>query len=525
MKNNSPDACVSAKTSDGYYNIFFALLSGFLLFLSFPKFGLGVIAWIAFVPFFISLKNIKRVRQAFMLGLTTGITAHVGLLYWISPVIVNYGHLPHYMGMIIMLMLAGYLSLYIGLFAAGVVLLRKKISLYLVAPILWICLEYVKSCLFTGFPWENLGYSQYQFYFLIQCADLAGVYGLSFLVMLLNVTIYEILTERSKTKLVMSFAVILLWSAIYVYGIARVNQISKMQMDAPGLNVALIQGNIDQSIKWNENYQKETIDIYERLSLSHPNFKDGLIVWPETAVPFDYQDEGDLQRRVRDIAVKTKSWFVFGSMSYAIKGKNKDYWNSAYLLSPQGHVQGRYDKVHLVPYGEYVPLRKVFPFITAIAADIGDFNAGKNFLPLDMDGRKIGVMICYEGILAEASRAYKNASAELLVNITNDAWFGKTSAPYQHFSMSIFRAIETRLYLVRAANTGISAITDPTGKIVKRTDLFKNGEISGNIKFMKAPTVYAEYGDWLVFASFALLGIFFIWSIKRRTNDDHRKHD
>ena len=137
-----------------------------------------------------------------------------------------------------------------------------------------------------------------------------------------------------------------------------------------------------------------------------------------------------------------------------------------------------------------------------------------------MGGRKIGVMICYEGILAEAGRIYKNASAELLVNITNDAWFGKTSAPYQHFSMSIFRAIETRLYLVRSANTGISAIIDPTGKIVKRTDLFKNDEISGNIKFIKTPTVYAKYGDWLVFVSFAVLGVFFIWSFKGRTNHD-----
>ena len=388
MKNNCQDASVSCRMPDGYRHIFFSLLSGFLLFLSFPKFGLGIIAWIAFVPFFVALRNVEAVRHAVLLGLITGITAYVGLLYWIIPVIVNYGHLPYYMSAIIMLMLAGYLSLYLSLFAAGIVFLRKKINLLLFAPLLWVCLEYLKSYLFTGFPWENLGYSQYQFYFLIQFADVAGVYGLSFLVMLLNVTIYEIMTERSAKKLAVSFAVVLLWGGIYVYGILRVNHINKIQTNAPGLNVALIQGSIDQSIKWNETYQKETINIYEKLSLRQPNFKEGLIVWPETAVPFDYQDEGELQRRVRDIAVKTKSWFVFGSMSYVMNGKNKDYWNSAYLLSPQGNVQGKYDKVHLVPYGEYVPLRKIFPLYNGCSCRHRRFLDGKKFYPVGNGGQK-----------------------------------------------------------------------------------------------------------------------------------------
>ena len=470
MKNNDTETMPNpSEKKRNSQNIYFALLSGILLFLSFPKFGLGFIAWIAFVPLFIALRSVVSLRRALFLGWMTGLTACVGILYWISYVVVNYGNLPLYLGVTLMLMLAGYLSIYFALFATGIVYLRGKVPLCFVAPVLWVCLEYAKSKLFSGFPWENLGYSQFNNIFFIQFADIAGVFGLSFLIILLNVAFFEIIAERSKKSFVLATTVLLLWSGAYLYGVLRINQIDHTLKEAPGMDVSLIQGNIDQSIKWNANIQKETINIYEELSLRHPPANGGLMVWPETAVPFNFQDENELQHQVKNLPVKTKSWFIFGSMSYATGKENTDYYNSAYLLSPQGDIRGKYDKVHLVPYGEYVPLRALFPFISRLAAGIGDFAEGKGFYPLTMGNRKIGVLICYEGILPEAARMYKNADAELLVNITNDAWFGTTSAPYQHLSMSVFRAVETRLYLVRAANTGISAIVDPTGKIIAQT--------------------------------------------------------
>jgi len=382
--------------------------------------------------------------------------------------------------------------------------------------VLWVCLEYLKSKLFTGFPWENLGYSQFNNLFFIQIADIVGVFGLSFLILLLNVAFFEILTEKSKKSFALAASVLLLWSGVYVYGVLRISQINQTLKGAPDMEVSLIQGNIDQSIKWNENFQNETIKIYEELSLRTPMTNGGLIIWPETAVPFSFQDENDLQRQVRDLSVKTKSWFIFGSTSYTTGSEKTDYFNSAYLLSPQGDVRGKYDKVHLVPYGEYVPLRTLFPFVSSLAAGIGDFTTGKGFHPLTMGDRKIGVLICYEGILPEAARMYKNATAELLVNITNDAWFGTTSAPYQHLSMSIFRAVETRLYLVRAANTGISAIVDPTGKILTQTEIFKKDAIHGRIKYIALSSFYASYGDLLVWACFICLVIFFLWGLKGR---------
>jgi len=517
MKNKDPQA--TQELSDNklsVYRIFFAVLSGALLFLSFPKFGLGVVAWFAFVPLFIALKDVESVWRSLLLGWIAGMTGCVGILYWITHVVVNFGHLPLYLGIFLMLLLAFYLSFYTALFAAGIVCLRKWVPLYLSAPVLWMCLEYVKSKAFTGFPWENLGYSQFNNLFFIQIADVIGVFGLSFLIVLLNTTFYSFMTGKFKKSFALAVVVFLLWAGVYFYGVQRIAQINELLKDAQGMDVSLIQGNISQSIKWNANYQKETISIYEDLSLRQPQEAGGLIVWPETAVPFHYQDDTDLQRRVRDISVKTQNWFVFGSTSYRDRGASMDYYNSAYLLSPMGDILGKYDKVHLVPYGEYVPLRTVFPFVGKLAEGIGDFGEGKGFYPLEMGERKIGVMICYEGILPEAGRMYKNADADLLVNITNDAWFGSTSAPYQHLSMTIFRAVETRLYLVRAANTGISAIIHPTGKIIAKTGIFHKDAIHGRIKYIQLPTIYAKFGDWPVGAGFLCLAVYFLWGFIRR---------
>jgi apolipoprotein N-acyltransferase len=305
-----------------------------------------------------------------------------------------------------------------------------------------------------------------------------------------------------------------------------VNNINKLLQNesTPSMEVSLIQGNIDQSIKWNQNFQKETLNIYEDISLKNIPVDGGLIVWPETAIPFNFQDENDLRNQIKNLSIKTKSNFIFGSMSYFRRSHHVDFYNSAYLLSPEGEVQGRYDKVHLVPYGEYVPLRNVFPFINGLTAGIGDFSRGNGYIPLSLAERKIGVLICYEGILSYAARMYKKESAELLVNITNDAWFGSTSAPYQHISMTIFRAVETRLYLVRAANTGISAIIDPRGQIVAKTNIFQKDSLKGKVKFLNIPTFYAEHGDILVGVCLMLTILCLLWSWKGRVRNAGRKH-
>jgi apolipoprotein N-acyltransferase len=211
------------------------------------------------------------------------------------------------------------------------------------------------------------------------------------------------------------------------------------------------------------------------------------------------------------------SHLLFGSPSYEEESGMTYYMNSAYLLRPDGIVNGRYDKVHLVPYGEYVPLRQFFPFIGKLVAGVGDFRAGNGFNPLTMNDHRLGVLICYEAIFPESTRSYKQKGADLLVNITNDAWFGRTSAPHQHLSMTVFRAIESRLFLVRAANTGISAIIDPTGKILSETEIFKRTALKGEVKFIDEKTFYAAYGDIFVcLCGISLLVTFYVSIRKRR---------
>lgn len=486
-----------------------AMAGGVLLFLSFPKYGSGFLAWVAFIPLFGALKGVASIRQGLLLGFIAGMICHIGLIYWITYVVVNYGYLPVSLGITLMILLACYLSLYTALFAAGIVFFQQKINLCLAAPVLWICLEYCKSYLLSGFPWENLGYSQYLNKYIVQFADIAGVYGLSFLIVLTNAVFFELISRKTKKEIIAAAMIIFILAGVLFYGVHRSRQVDAFLKNAPTMEVSIVQGNIDQAVKWNDSFQKETINIYEQLSLQNRPAAGGLIVWPETAVPFNYQDANEDQNRVRDISLKTKSWFIFGSTSYENSKDEIKYYNSAYLLSPQGEIKGKYNKVHLVPYGEFVPLRTVFPFIGKLTAGMGDFTAGAGYFPLIMDNKKIGVLICYEGILPFAAGTYKKDGAELLINITNDAWFGATSAPFQHFSMAVLRAVETRLYLVRAANTGISAIVDPKGEIIAGTNIFQTTAIKGKVKYSNIPTIYAKYGDVLVVVCFLLL-LFFI---------------
>jgi apolipoprotein N-acyltransferase len=419
-----------------------------------------------------------------------------------------------------MLLLAAYLSLYTACFAMGVVFLRGKgIRIFLSAPLLWTVLEFLRSHLLTGFPWENLAYSQYLYANVIQISDITGIYGITFAIVMINAVLYDLLSARFKGRYLLAETVVacLVIMMIIGYGRYRIGSIDALLKKAPLVEVALIQGNIDQNMKWNPLYQLKTIDIYRSLSRQAVHSGGGgLIVWPETAAPFYFQQPDAMQKEVVDIARTSGSALLFGSPSYEVEKGSISYMNSAFLLKPDGSVSGRYDKVHLVPYGEYVPLRRFFPFIGKLVAGVGDFKAGKGFYPLTIDGHRLGVLICYEGILPEAARGYKREKAEILVNITNDAWFGRTSAPYQHLSMTVFRAIESRLYLVRAANTGISAIIDPKGEILSRTGIFERTILKGHVKIIDEKTCYAAYGDAFVYLCAVALLIITISTTQRR---------
>ncbi|MBE0558396.1 MAG: apolipoprotein N-acyltransferase [Proteobacteria bacterium] len=343
------------------------VLSGLLIFLSFPEYGSGIFAWAALIPLFFALQGVLP-REGFKIGFLAGFTAHVGILYWIAYVVVQHGYLPFYVGIAAMLLLSAYLSLYTAFFAFAIVFLRGKgIPLFLSAPSVWTLLDFARSHLLTGFPWEHLAHSQYLYGKVIQVGDITGTYGITFAIVLINVVLYDLFSRESRRShlIAESVAACFVIAVIITYGHVRSETIGELLEKNRSLEVTLVQGNIDQNLKWNSRYQLQTIAIYRSLSLQSALSPGGLIVWPETAVPLYFQQPSMMQAAVVDIAANSRSALLFGSPSYEGEVKNISYMNSAFLLGPDGTVSGRYDKVHLVPYGEYVPLTGFSPSSTS----------------------------------------------------------------------------------------------------------------------------------------------------------------
>ncbi len=482
-----------------------ALISGVMLALAFPQPALSFLAWIAFVPLFLACGK-KSPQHSFRLGFISGLTAYAGILYWLNIVMVTYGKLHWSVSGCLYIFFCAYLALFFGLIAY---LVRRAeivgISPLVSFPLLWVGCEYLRAFLLTGFPWASLGYSQYRILPLVQIADLTGVYGVSCLVAFANIVLYRVIrgVVRRETAPypVKSMALLIVLMLITLgYGFYRLNQGDSGRQ----LKVALIQGNISQDVKWDPAFQEETVAIYERLS-RQASFggKLDMIVWPESATPFFFQSDEAYAARIKSLAAELKTPLVFGSPAFdKIEGRQR-FLNSAFLLSASGEVVGRSDKLHLVPFGEYVPLARLFPFVHKLVVGIGDFSPGLRAVPLNIGNGVIGVLVCFEGIFPEISRAYVQAGSRLLVNISNDAWYKQSSAPYQHLSMTTFRAVENRVPLVRATNTGITAIIDSRGHIRAATQLFKEAVLTGEVKLGEGNTIYTRYGD--MFAGICLI--------------------
>jgi apolipoprotein N-acyltransferase len=476
------------------------ILSGALLIiLSFPKFSWSYLAWVSFLPFYKLLEN-QRSGTRFRLGYIFGVVYSLGVFYWVTHSMRYYGGLGPLTSFGILILMVFYLALYTGAFGWlwGIVPSQGLFSLFW-APSLWVSLEFLRAHLLTGFPWELLGYSQYNFLPVAQVAEWTGVYGLSFLIILVNQAFYQcFLIKRpgysGKWK-EMALTLILLAGALG-FGYQSISQQEAKDLKAPSLKIAVVQGNIDQSLKWNPAFQGKTIDIYKNFS-DNPAETSDLIIWPETAVPFYFLSENRFTPELFRLAQDTGATLLFGSPAYGIQNGQMNYYNRAYLLSPEGRLN-YYDKVHLVPFGEYVPLKRFLPFVGKMVQAIGDFSPGPGPMGLALPKAKLGVLICFETIFPELSRAYKQEGCHFLVNITNDAWFGKTSAPYQHLSMLTFRAIENRVWVARAANTGFSAFIDSTGRVTQSLPLFQSGRIYAKIPLREDKTFYARHGDLLV---------------------------
>ena len=483
-----------------------AVISGLLLTAAFPKIDLPFLAFVALVPLMAAVAD-RRPGAAFRLGFLAGLAHYLTLLYWVADTMHTYGHLPFYLCLPVLVLLAAYLALYPAAFAAALAVLRPPAwALAPAAAAVWTALEFLRAVFLTGFPWALLGYSQYDQLTLIQVADITGVYGLSFFIVLINGGLWTVLGAFggnpwqgqvvSRTAAGTAAAVCLAAAAgLWGYGHWRLAIVDRAQAAAARRTVAVVQGNIDQAKKWDVNFQVASVDKYLALSTRALADFPALVIWPETATPFYLFENPPLTEMVTRFVGQARTPFLIGSPSFRVRGAQADYYNSVYLLRADGTQGSRYDKVHLVPFGEYVPLKRFFPFLGKMVAEVGDFKPGPRGATLAWDHRRLGIQICYEIIFPHLSRQMVANGADLLVNVTNDAWFARTGAPYQHFSMAVLRAVENRRTLVRAANTGISGVIAPTGRVETRTDLFVDAAFSRAVPLMAGTTFYTRFGD------------------------------
>lgn len=494
-----------------------ALVGGLMLYSAFPSPGLYPIAFFALVPLWLSLGQLGT-KQAFYAGIVTGLSFYLPLIYWICPTMIKFGGLNPLAALACLLLLAFYLSVYTGIFA----LAMKKVSVPegLVpfwGAVAWVALEYIRTYLFSGFPWGLLGYSQYANLNFIQAADTVGVLGLSFLLVVANgilVTVFKAVSQRAwsgKRDLAgLTFALALLCLA-FGYGQVELANIRGQIHDAPSRKIGVIQANIPQDQKWDNAFIDETIAQYSRLSLQA--IPCDLVVWPETAVPFYYGMDPVHSSRVDAMVRKAGTYFLIGIPAALPSDQGVLYYNRACMLSPLALPTGYYDKHHLVPFGEYVPFKDLLWFARKLTVGAGDFSKGETGpVPLKFGTGSTGVLICFEILFPNIARDFVLNGADMLTTMTNDAWFGRTQAALQHFSISVFRAVENRRSVVRVANTGISGFVDPSGTILEKTDIFTDCALTRQVPSLSGTTFYTRHGDLV--AKACLVAFFLICMIE-----------
>lgn len=495
-----------------------ALISGALLVLAFPVFDLYLLAWVAFIPLLLSLWK-KSPGEAFRAGFVFGLVYFFGTLYWIYHSINFYGGVSFVASISIVLLFCCYLSIYPAVFAYFFSSFIKKTRLpaLLIGPVLWVVLEFMRSYAFTGFPWSSIGYSQYKFLPVIQVSDITGVYGISFLVLAFNCAVVDGLLLKARVRKMPLFPLSYSVIGFIIFFIAIVSSIGygfwRLGQDRPGHTVkaGLVQGNIEQDQKWDPAFQKYVMDTYFALSREAAGRSPDLIIWPETAVPFIFGEDKENTEQLIRFEKTLNTYLLFGSvLEKKTSSEQISLTNSVLLLDKEGKIIYQYDKIHLVPFGEYVPLRRFLFFVDKLVAGIGDYVPGDQYIKAETPFGSFAPVVCYEIIFPGLVRKFYSKNGDFIVTVTNDAWFGKTAGPYQHFSMAVFRAIENRKPVMRSANTGISGFIDSNGRIIKRTELFQRQVLTGEIKTDNTLTFYSRYGDLFTYFCMVISAVLLI---------------
>jgi len=370
----------------------------------------------------------------------------------------------------------------------------------LAAPVVWVATELGRADI-TSFPWVLLGYSQVTILPIAQLASLFGVYGLSMLVAAVSAALAFAAAgpRQGRVRYLPVAGALMLVLAIAGWGSRRVAASEWTRAGEP-IRIGMIQGNVDQAQKW--DVKRASAIFQDYVNMTRQAIREGaqLVLWPESSTPFLFEEDLPAAAVVRTLAQQARVPIVFGSDQIE-RGRPDRFFNSAFLVRADGTTGGVYRKMHLVPFGEYVPFQRLLFFAAPLTEQAGTFSPGLNPELLPVDGHRISVAICYEVVYPDLVRQFVAGGSELLTTITNDAWFGQTSAPVQHFQQAAMRAIENGRYLVRSANTGISGIVDPYGRVLAQTPIFESAVLLGEARFLRTSTFFSRHGDGLAYAS------------------------
>ena len=520
------------------FPILAALLSGALLVLAFPVHDLAWMGWVALVPLLIALYG-RSLKYAFLLAYICGLIFFAGTFNWVFE-IPAYKLLHH-------VILVPYMAIFFGLFGWLYTLLFrgwKHAPAFFAAPFAWVCVEFFRSNLsFLSMPWALLGHSQYQYPLVIQIAAITGTYGISFLLALVNSALAAaILTympavekirppsvsspsKKAALSILMASAVAV--SLALIYGQAILSK-------PPGgktIKLSVLQGNIDQEKKANPKKHAGFI-MQKYIELTGNAAKDlpDMIVWPEAATPGFVLKSMSLYNQLNALIKETKTHFLIGSSEYPKFMKERkieieDFGNTAVFFSPRGKVLGQYLKIHLVPFGEYIPYEETIQWPRFVVGDEKrSFEIpGEEFTLFDLKGSKFGAVICWEVVFPDLFRTFVKNGARFMINLTNEGWFGESAAPYQLAAVNVFRAVENRVPVVRAANTGISCFIDPYGRITDRIekngkDIFVEGYLTRRIRISDKRSFYTRYGEiftYIILGMTALMGTVSLYRFKK----------
>jgi apolipoprotein N-acyltransferase len=486
-----------------------SLASGAALALAYPDYNLPLLGWVAVAGLiFCSLG--AGLRLATACGLLFGLVHYVISLPWIYTVLRDYGPLPAWEAgaLLGLLSLAAAVSWAVFALLLAWVSRRTQWLALLAAPFLWVTLEFSRTHLpDIGFPWNLLGYTAASSLALLQITSITGIWGLSLLVAAYNSLIVWALLSIREAKGRSRVIPAAVWAGTTIVLIAVAAAGAPLVPEAQPTNVAhLVQTNLPQSTSYRPDWEvvhAQDLAELERISIEAGRSRPGLVVWPEVPAPFSLQ-QGTFAERATRIARQSQSDFLFGVVRWKSAGNTVEAFNSAALLDPAGRLTFVYDKIHLVPFSEYIPWRKWLWFASDLTSLVGDFSRGTQYSVGQLPGGRFSVFICYEAIFPGQVRRYVQNGAELLINISNDGWFGKSSALGQHMAMARVRAAENRRWLLRDTNTGATVSVDPYGRIVAELPRYERGVLDAPYGFRSDRTIYTRWGDWAAWLSAAV---------------------